>query len=151
MFNQIEIKRKFSTIHFYSIRSDHSAANDRYLILNKLYTFTCAFVESLRNSMNFFPTSLSFLISQMLIILSKSSELSSREIRRLCCDLIMTLFIAPAICEPEKHGIIADIPISQIARHNLNQVISLTFMILLVPNKFNDLDRHYSSNVGSDQ
>jgi hypothetical protein len=34
----------------------------------------------------------------------------------------MTLFIGPAICEPEKHGIIADIPISLIARHNLNQV-----------------------------
>jgi hypothetical protein len=34
----------------------------------------------------------------------------------------MTLFIGPAICEPEKHGIIADIPISTIARHNLNQV-----------------------------
>jgi hypothetical protein len=58
----------------------------------------------------------------MFIILSKSSELSSREIRCLCCDIIMTLFIGPAICEPEKHGIIADIPISPIARHNLNQV-----------------------------
>ena len=94
----------------------------RHVILNKLYTFTCAFVESLRNSMNFFPTSLSFLISQMFIILSKSGELSLREIRCLCCDMIMTLFIGPAICEPEKHGIIADIPISTIARHNLNQV-----------------------------
>ncbi len=58
----------------------------------------------------------------MFIILSKSSELSLREIRCLCCDMIMTLFIGPAICEPEKHGIIADIPISLIARHNLNQV-----------------------------
>ena len=36
--------------------------------------------------------------------------------------MIMALFIGPAICEPEKHGIIADIPISTIARHNLNQV-----------------------------
>ena len=39
--------------------------------------------------------------------------------------MIMTLFIGPAICEPEKHGIIADIPISTIARHNLNQVNKL--------------------------
>jgi len=58
----------------------------------------------------------------MFIIFSKSSELSLREIRCLCCDMIMALFIGPAICEPEKHGIIADIPISLIARHNLNQV-----------------------------
>jgi hypothetical protein len=94
----------------------------RNVILTKLYTFTFTFVESLRNSLNFFPSSLSFLISQMFIILSQSNELSSREIRCLCCDIIMSLFIGPAICEPEKHGIIADIPISPIARHNLNQV-----------------------------
>ncbi|CAF1359859.1 unnamed protein product, partial [Adineta ricciae] len=94
----------------------------RYVIMMKLYTFTCTFVESLRNALHFFPTALSFLISQMFIILSKSSELSLREIRCLCCDIIMTLFIGPAICEPEKHGIIADIPISTIARHNLNQI-----------------------------
>ncbi|CAF3758135.1 unnamed protein product [Rotaria socialis] len=94
----------------------------RNVIITKLYTFTCTFIESLRNSLSFFPTSLSFLISQMFIILSQSSELSSREIRCLCCDIIMTLFIGPAICEPEKHGIIADIPISTIARHNLNQI-----------------------------
>lgn len=94
----------------------------RNVILTKLLTFANTFVESLRNSLNFFPTSLSFLISQMFIILSQSNELSSRDIRCLCCDIIMTLFIGPAICEPEKHGIIADIPISPIARHNLNQV-----------------------------
>jgi hypothetical protein len=58
----------------------------------------------------------------MFVILSKSTELSLREIRCLCCDMIMALFIGPAICEPEKHGIIAEIPISTIARHNLNQV-----------------------------
>jgi hypothetical protein len=94
----------------------------RNVILTKLLTFANTFVESLRNSLNFFPTSLSFLISQMFIILSQSNELSSRDIRCLCCDIIMTLFIGPARCEPEKHGIIADIPISPIARHNLNQV-----------------------------
>lgn len=94
----------------------------RNVILNKLYHFTTTFIDSLRNSMQFFPSSLSFLISQMFIILTNSSELSLREIRCLCCDMIMALFIGPAICEPEKYGIIADIPISTIARHNLNQV-----------------------------
>lgn len=94
----------------------------RQVIVNKLYTFTCTFVENLRSSLNFFPSSLSFLISQMFVILSKSANFSASEIRSLCCDLIMTLFIGPAICEPEKHGIVTDIPISHIARHNLNQV-----------------------------
>ena len=86
----------------------------------------------------------------MFIILSKSGELSSREIRCLCCDMIMTLFIGPAICEPEKHGIIADIPISTIARHNLNQV-----NCCLLRKKTNEhderLDRHHSANLGDVQ
>lgn len=103
----------------------------RHAILTKLFSLTCAFVDSFRNAMDFFPTSLSFLISQIFLILSKSSELSSREIRYLCCDIIMTLFIGPAICEPEKHGIIADIPISTIARHNLNQVTRSFFFFFV--------------------
>ncbi|CAF3722697.1 unnamed protein product [Adineta steineri] len=124
----------------------------RNVILTKLYTFTCTFIESLRNSLNFFPTSLSFLISQMFIILSKSSELSLREIRCLCFDIIMTLFIGPAICEPEKHGIIADIPISTIARHNLNQ-IAIILQTLAMSNdnesKTKDLYNKFKENCVS--
>jgi len=82
----------------------------------------------------------------MFIILSKSSELSSREIRCLCCDIIMTLFIGPAICEPEKHGIIADIPISTIARHNLNQVNK--YKIQNLDEHLYSLDCDYTSNIG---
>ena len=42
--------------------------------------------------------------------------------RKLCCDLIMVLYICPAICDPESYGIISDIQISPVARHNLMQV-----------------------------
>lgn len=42
--------------------------------------------------------------------------------RKLCCDLIMVLYICPAICDPESYGIISDIQITPVARHNLMQV-----------------------------
>jgi hypothetical protein len=59
----------------------------------------------------------------------------------------MTLFIGPAICEPEKHGIIADIPISTIARHNLNQVDEEIYKRKI--KKFDYLDCNYSSNFSN--
>ncbi|CAF1300551.1 unnamed protein product [Rotaria sp. Silwood1] len=124
----------------------------RNVILTKLYTFTYTFIESLRNALEFFPTSLSFLMSQMFIILSQSSELSSREIRCLCCDIIMTLFIGPAICEPEKHGIIADIPISRIARHNLNQIAIILQTLAMsndIESKTKDLYNKFKENCVS--
>ena len=99
--------------------------------------------------MHFFPPALSFLISQMFIILSQSSELSSREIRCLSCDMIMALFIGPAICEPEKHGIIADIPISTVARHNLNQVDEEICRERSRDGIFYHLDRDHSANISN--
>ena len=42
--------------------------------------------------------------------------------RKLCCDLIMALYICPAICDPEPYGIIHDVQMSPVARHNLMQV-----------------------------
>lgn len=47
--------------------------------------------------------------------------------RKLCCDLIMVLYICPAICDPESYGIISDIQITSVARHNLMQVCSCRF------------------------
>lgn len=34
----------------------------------------------------------------------------------------MALYICPAICDPEPYGIISDIQITPVARHNLMQV-----------------------------
>lgn len=35
----------------------------------------------------------------------------------------MALYICPAICDPEPYGVLSDVQISNIARHNLMQVI----------------------------
>ena len=47
------------------------------------------------------------------------------EVRSVCADLVFALFICPAICDPEPHGITTDIPISHIARHNLMQMAQI--------------------------
>ena len=57
--------------------------------------------------------------------LQKSSKLEMGEVRSVCADLVFVLFICPAICDPEPHGITTDIPISHIARHNLMQMAQI--------------------------
>lgn len=48
----------------------------------------------------------------------------------MCADLIFTLFICPAIVTPEIYGI-TDVPISEVARHNLMQVAQILQMLAL--------------------
>ncbi|CAF1085477.1 unnamed protein product, partial [Didymodactylos carnosus] len=124
----------------------------RDLIVHKLYSFTSAFIDSIKNSMFYFPVSLSCIISQICTILSQTGDISTKEIRSLCCDIIMTLFIGPAICEPEKHGIIADVPISSVARHNLNQIgiiLQTLAMANDVENKAKDLYSKFKESDNS--
>jgi hypothetical protein len=37
----------------------------------------------------------------------------------------MALYICPAICDPEPYGIISDVQITNVARHNLMQVANI--------------------------
>jgi hypothetical protein len=54
--------------------------------------------------------------------MTKKFFFSLKMARKLCCDLIMALYICPAICDPEPYGVISDVHISLVARHNLMQV-----------------------------
>jgi hypothetical protein len=37
----------------------------------------------------------------------------------------MALYICPAICDPETYGVISDIQLNTVARHNLMQIANL--------------------------
>ena len=37
----------------------------------------------------------------------------------------MVLYICPAICDPEPYGVIADVQISSVVRHNLMQIANV--------------------------
>lgn len=64
-------------------------------------------------------------------MISKSFSPNSKEINAITTDLIFTLFVCPAIVQPEPYGI-SDAPISEIARHNLIQVGTIIQMLALM-------------------
>lgn len=111
-----------------------------------------SFIDSINANLFCFPSSLVWLVNQLYSIVSRrntSSSSSSSSIqhdviecfititflnifnlilikkktaRKLCCDMIMALYICPAICDPEPYGVVTDVQISTVARHNLMQV-----------------------------
>ena len=97
----------------------------RKFIVDKLVVLTNRFVSALKNNMHCFPPALGWLISQVYHILLKTGKHDVDKIRVICVDLVYTLFICPAICDPEPYGITSDIHISHIARHNLMQIAQI--------------------------
>lgn len=97
----------------------------RKFIVDKLVILTKRFVLALKNNMHCFPPALGWLISQVYHILLKTGKLDVEKIRVICVDLVYTLFVCPAICDPEPYGITSDIHISHIARHNLMQIAQI--------------------------
>ena len=91
----------------------------------KLVMITERFILSIKNNMYCFPQSLSWIISQLYLILSQTKSISGSEAKAMCADLVLALFICPAICDPEPYAITTDAPISYIARHNLMQVAQI--------------------------
>lgn len=97
----------------------------RKFIVDKLVILTNRFIVALKNNMHCFPPALGWLISQVYHILLKTGKLDVDKIRVICVDLVFTLFVCPAICDPEPYGITSDIHISHIARHNLMQIAQI--------------------------
>ncbi|GAB1604956.1 GTPase-activating protein and VPS9 domain-containing protein 1-like isoform X2 [Argonauta hians] len=118
--------------------------NYRNFIVDKLVTLSNRFICAIKNNMYCFPISLSWLVSQIYRLLSKSGKHSAAEVRAVCADLIFALFICPAIWDPAPYGIMSDVPISHIARHNLMQIAQIIQVLAFsqteeIPPKFSDL------------
>ena len=116
----------------------------RRFIVDKLVTLSNRFINAIKNNMYCFPISLTWLVSQIYHLLSKSGKHNANEVRAVCADLVFALFICPAICDPEPYGIMSDVPISHIARHNLMQIAQIIQVLALsqadeIPSKFTDL------------
>ena len=92
------------------------------LVSDKLVALCNRFMTSLKSNSYCFPQSLDWIISQLHRILSKSEHIDQTELRAMCADLLMVLFICPAIVNPEPYGITSDVMISETARTNLMQV-----------------------------
>ena len=111
----------------------------RQLTTNKLLLLTERFIESIRTNMQCFPPSLAWLISQLYHNIVKIGHASEAEARVMCANLAFTLFICPAICDPEPYGITSDAPIGYIARHNLMQVAQI-LQVLAISSSCDQVD-----------
>ena len=70
----------------------------------KLMAIASRFVESLKNNMYCFPHSLSWIVAQLFSVMTSRGSVPPAEARAVCADLVLALFICPAICEPEPLG-----------------------------------------------
>ncbi|XP_052788817.1 GTPase-activating protein and VPS9 domain-containing protein 1-like [Mya arenaria] len=91
----------------------------RTTIVDKLVLMANRFITSIKNNMHCFPQSLGWIVSQVYQVLAKSGKAEMGEVRSVCADLVFALFICPAICDPEPHGITTDVPIRSKSR-NMN-------------------------------
>ncbi|XP_021376141.1 GTPase-activating protein and VPS9 domain-containing protein 1-like isoform X2 [Mizuhopecten yessoensis] len=97
----------------------------RTFIVDKLVVLANRFINSLKNNIHCFPAGMGWLVSQIYHILTKAGKLSGEKVQAICADLVFSLFLCPAICDPDPHGITSDIHISHIARHNLMQIAQI--------------------------
>lgn len=121
-FTQEELLQRFGT----SNSKEYKLKTQKYRekIVQQLHSITCSFIDSISSNLYCFPASLAWLVNQLYYHVSKTSQENDLA-RKLCCDLVMALFICPAICDPEPYGIIVDIQISSVARHNLMQIANV--------------------------
>ncbi|KAK3593714.1 hypothetical protein CHS0354_013611 [Potamilus streckersoni] len=132
----------------------HKLQSYRKTIVEKLVYMASRFISSLKNNMHCFPPGLGWLVSQVYQVLTKNSKLEISEVRAICTDLVFALFICPAICDPEPHGITTDVPISHIARHNLMQMAQIVQVLAIsqweeIDSKVYDLYSKFEKNCMS--
>ncbi|KAI6198260.1 hypothetical protein M3Y99_01891900 [Aphelenchoides fujianensis] len=107
----------------------------RRSVLDRLALITMQFVKcSFRSSLLLLIcAAFSHPPSDVLLPVQPHVALSVEEADVICTDLLFTNFICQAITNPEPHGIIADTPISHVARFNLIQIGQILQTLALMP------------------
>lgn len=112
-------------------------ARYRKWTIQSLYNLTTKFIVALREHWPNFPSTIAWIVQQIVHLLKQHSRTSDRELHAICTDLIMSHFICPAIVNPEAHGVV-EVPVSYIARFNLIQIAQIIQMLCLA--KFQEVD-----------
>ncbi|CAK1548070.1 unnamed protein product [Leptosia nina] len=105
-------------------------ARYRKWTVQSLYNLTTKFIIALRDYWPNFPTTIAWIVQQIVHLLKQHSRITERELHAICTDLVFNHFICPAIVNPEAHGVV-DIPVSYIARFNLIQIAQIIQMLCL--------------------
>ncbi|XP_047525386.1 receptor-mediated endocytosis protein 6 homolog [Pieris napi] len=112
--------------------SEYQAKVARYRkwTVQALYNLTTKFIVALREYWPNFPTTIAWIVQQIVHLLKQHSRITERELHAICTDMIFNHFICPAIVNPEANGVV-DIPVSYIARFNLIQIAQIIQMLCL--------------------
>ena len=101
----------------------------RELICSKLEALANNFIQGIKENLHCFPPSLARLLKAMYNMLM-ANKMEPRLVNAVCVDVLFSLFICPAIVDPNPVGII-DTPISYVARSNLMQVAQILQVLAL--------------------
>ena len=101
----------------------------RDFICSKLEALTNNFIRGIKENLHCFPPSLARLLKAMYNMLM-AQKVEPRLVNAVCVDVLFSLFICPAIVDPNPVGII-DAPISYVARSNLMQVAQILQVLAL--------------------
>lgn len=119
-FSQADIEKKFGKSddpEFKArIKKHIKWTEDRFFEICKL------FVDNLQSAMFCFPKSLAWVVARAYHIIKDAGNVTKNEAKALCADLMIQMFISPAIVTPELYGITGDAPISDFTRFNLMQI-----------------------------
>lgn len=103
----------------------------RESVLDQLTSFAHSFICAIQENIYCFPSTLASLIKHIIQMIAQSFGEHSKEVSEISTDLMFTLYICPAIVNPEPYGV-CDAPISPAARHNLIQVSQLLQRLALL-------------------
>ncbi|CAH0691079.1 unnamed protein product [Chilo suppressalis] len=103
-------------------------ARYRKWTVQSLFNLTSKFIASLRDHWPNFPSTIAWIVQQIVHLLKQHSRPSERELHAICTDLVLHHFICPAIVNPEAHGVV-EVPVSYIARFNLIQIAQIIQML----------------------
>ena len=109
---------------------DKKLSAHRQYIIGKLVVHAKRFINDIQLNFKRFPPHLASIMRYLFRKMTEESKMETKDIYAVCVDLIFTLFICPAIVDPEPMGII-DMPISYIARFNLMQVAQILQVLAL--------------------
>nr|XP_039270572.1 GTPase-activating protein and VPS9 domain-containing protein 1-like isoform X1 [Styela clava] len=128
-FSQVEIEKRFGKKddpEFQSRVKKHLEGTEGHL-----FEICQSFIDSLHAAMYCFPQSMGWVIARAYHIVKEAGLVSHAEARALCADLMLQMFICPAIVNPELYGVSGDAPISDFTRFNLMQIAQVLQVLAL--------------------
>lgn len=126
--NENNIKSEFRDVQEY-----------RNEVTRRLVQFTNFFIGSLRENVYSFPKSIAWIVYRVSQIITKS--FGSKQANAIVTELVFTLYICPAIVDPEQYCI-CDAQITSVTQHNLMQIGQILQVLAL--NKFESPDSKFA-------